>query len=98
MKRYVAILLVAVGSLIDPAAGMAQNPHLVVYQGDTGPGRGKHIVWLAGDHEYRGEESLPALARIMARHYGFKCSVFFTTIRRRASSNREARTFQGSRR
>ncbi len=58
---------------------LAQNPHLVVYQGDKGPGAGKHIVWLAGDHEYRGEESLPALARIMARHYGFKCSVFFTT-------------------
>ncbi len=55
------------------------NPHLVVYQGDKGPGVGKHIVWLAGDHEYRGEESLPALARIMAKHYGFKCSVFITT-------------------
>jgi type 1 glutamine amidotransferase len=36
-------------------------------------------VFLAGDHEYRSEESLPALARIMARRYGFKCSVFFTT-------------------
>src|SRR4029453_317039 len=57
----------------------AQNPHLVVYQGDKGPGAGKHIVFLAGDHEYRSEESLPALARILARHYGFKCSVFFTT-------------------
>ena len=36
--------------------------------------RGKHIVFLAGDHEYRSEESLPALARILAKHYGFKCS------------------------
>ena len=62
------------------AAAAAQNPHLsVVYQGDTGPGHGKHIVFLAGDHEYRSEESLPALARILAKHYGFKCSVFFTT-------------------
>ena len=61
------------------AIASAQNPHLVVYEGDRGPGRGKHIVFLAGDHEYRSEESLPALARIMARHYGFKCSVFFTT-------------------
>ena len=61
------------------AVASAQNPHLVVYQGDAGPARGKHIVFLAGDHEYRSEESLPALARIMARHYGFKCSVFFTT-------------------
>ena len=32
-----------------------------------------------GDHEYRGEETLPALARILARRYGFTCSVFFTT-------------------
>ena len=55
------------------------NPHLVVYRGERGPGLGKHIVFLAGDHEYRSEETLPALARILARHYGFKCSVFFTT-------------------
>ena len=48
-------------------------------EGTKGPGAGKHIVLLAGDHEYRSEESLPALARILARHYGFKCSVFFTT-------------------
>jgi type 1 glutamine amidotransferase len=61
------------------APAFAQNPNLVVYQGDKGPGHGKHIVFLAGDHEYRSEESLPALARILAKHYGFKCSVFFTT-------------------
>ena len=79
MTKYAGMLLVAFGCLIQPAASLAQNPHLVVYQGDKGPGAGKHIVWLAGDHEYRGEESLPALARIMAKHYGFKCSVFFTT-------------------
>jgi type 1 glutamine amidotransferase len=65
--------------LATPAVSIAQNPHLVVYQGDKGPGHGKHIVFLAGDHEYRSEESLPALARILAKHYGFKCSVFFTT-------------------
>jgi type 1 glutamine amidotransferase len=65
--------------LLFPTVSSAQNPHLVVYQDDKGPGRGKHIVFLAGDHEYRSEESLPALARILAKHYGFKCSVFFTT-------------------
>src|SRR6187200_2077988 len=56
----------------------AQNPHLVVYEGNKGPGAGKHIVLISGDHEYRSEESLPALARILAQRYGFKCSVFFT--------------------
>ena len=60
-------------------AQAAPNPTLVVYKGDKGPGAGKHIVFIAGDHEYRSEETLPMLARIMARHYGFTCSVFFTT-------------------
>jgi len=57
----------------------AAHPHRVVYQGTDGPGNGKHVVFLAGDHEYRGEETLPALARILAKRYGFRCSVFFTT-------------------
>ena len=54
------------------------NPHLVSYEGTDGPGVGKHIVFLAGDHEYRSEEILPAMARILAYRFGFKCSVFFT--------------------
>ena len=35
----------------------------VVYQGKAGPGQGKHIVFLAGDEEYRSEEGLPMLAK-----------------------------------
>ena len=50
----------------------------LVYEGKSGPGAGKHIVFLAGDHEYRSEETLPALARILAVHHGFKCTVLFT--------------------
>ena len=76
MIRRLAVFVIGALAFVAPAA--AQNPHLVVYQGTSGPGAGKHIVFLAGDHEYRSEESLPALARILARHYGFKCSVFFT--------------------
>lgn len=49
----------------------------IVYQGDVGPGLGKHIVFLASDHEYRCEETCPALARILAKHHGFKCTVVF---------------------
>jgi hypothetical protein len=79
MFKPTVLLLACLASLMLVAPAAAQNPHLVVYQGDKGPGHGKHIVFLAGDHEYRSEESLPALARILAKHYGFKCSVFFTT-------------------
>ncbi len=49
----------------------------LVYEGTAGIGLGKQIVFIAGDHEYRSEESLPALARILAKRYGFKCTVLF---------------------
>jgi len=49
----------------------------IVYEGDSGPGLGKHIVFLASDHEYRAEETCPALARILAKNLGFKCTVVF---------------------
>jgi hypothetical protein len=60
------------------AAGLAWAQGPLVYQGESGPGRGKHIVFLAGDHAYRSEETLPALARLLAKHHGFKCTVLFT--------------------
>lgn len=58
-------------------SAFAANPTHVVYEGADGVGAGKHIVFIASDHEYRGEETLPALARILAKHYGFKCTVVF---------------------
>jgi len=49
----------------------------VVYDGGDGPGKGKHIVFISGDEEYRSEECLPQLAKILAVHHGFKCTVLF---------------------
>jgi type 1 glutamine amidotransferase len=49
----------------------------VVYEGSSGPGKGKHIVLVAGDDEYRSEEALPQLGKILAKHHGFKCTVLF---------------------
>ncbi len=49
----------------------------VVYEGKDGPGKGKHIVFLSGDEEYRSEEGLPMMARILAERHGFKCTVLF---------------------
>jgi type 1 glutamine amidotransferase len=72
------LLLLTASLLFTSTVAAGQNPHLVVYEGSKGPGAGKHIVLLSGDHEYRSEETLPALARILAQRYGFKCSVFFT--------------------
>jgi hypothetical protein len=49
----------------------------VTYEGTNGEGRGKHIVFLSGDEEYRSEEGLPMLAKILATRHGFKCTVLF---------------------
>ena len=53
----------------------------LVYPGGKGPGKGKRIVFVVGDQDYRSEESMPALARILAERHGFKCTVLFSINR-----------------
>jgi hypothetical protein len=71
--------LLLLAPLLAPVQDAAQPDPWVVYQGGVGPGAGKHIVLLAGDEEYRSEEALPMLARILSVHHGFKCTVLFST-------------------
>ncbi|MEM7384933.1 MAG: hypothetical protein AAF514_08295 [Verrucomicrobiota bacterium] len=49
----------------------------LTFEGTDGPGKGKHIVFIANDHEYRSEETCPLLARMLAKHHGFRCTVLF---------------------
>ena len=51
---------------------------MLVFEGKSGPGKGRHIVLLAGDEEYRSEEGLPQLAKILSQRHGFKCTVLFS--------------------
>ncbi len=55
---------------------MADDPW-VVYDGFDGPGDGKHVVLVSGDEEYRSEQALTQLGKILAKHHGFKCTVLF---------------------
>lgn len=57
--------------------GSASAKDWVVYEGKQGPGQGQHVVLVSGDEEYRSEEALPQLGKILARHHGFKCTVLF---------------------
>jgi len=59
------------------AAWARSETNWVVYQGETGPGVGRNIVFLTGDEEYRSEEGMPQLAKILAHRHGFKCTVLF---------------------
>lgn len=53
------------------------SPELT-FVGTRGLGVGKHVVLVAGDEEYRSEETLPALAKILAAWHGFRCTVLFS--------------------
>ncbi|MFM7070602.1 MAG: hypothetical protein ACKO38_02270, partial [Planctomycetota bacterium] len=54
------------------------SPLWLTYPGGPGPGAGKHIVLIAADQEYRSEHSMPMLARLLAKHHGFHCTVLFS--------------------
>src|SRR6476659_3352896 len=67
--------LAVLGTLLS-AAVQAADPW-VVYEGSEGPGKGKHIVLISGDEEYRSEEALPQLGKILSQRHGFNCTVLF---------------------
>ena len=50
----------------------------MTYPVKPGPGNGKHVVFLSGDEEYRSEEGLPMLAKILSQRHGFKTTVLFS--------------------
>jgi type 1 glutamine amidotransferase len=74
MKSIATLSFLAACGLVAPTP--AANPWLVIAGGD-GPGHGKHVVLVSGDEEYRSEEMLPQLAKILAKHHGYKCTVLF---------------------
>jgi len=59
------------------SAAFGNDKPWVVYEGKAGPGQGKQIVMISGDEEYRSEEALPQLGKILAVRHGFRCTVLF---------------------
>jgi type 1 glutamine amidotransferase len=68
MTRVLAVLVAA--ATVGAGAGL-------VFPGGPGAGKGKHIVLVAADDEYRSEEALPQLAKILSKRHGFRCTVLF---------------------
>jgi Trehalose utilisation len=70
------LLMLGAAMLLTEGFARADQPW-VVYEGHDGPGKGKNIVFVTGDEEYRSEEGLPQLAKILATRHGFRCTVLF---------------------
>jgi len=87
VTRRLAMLWIALAAIVVCAAcqvtsnlavqDACADDQWVVYDGFDGPGNGKHIVLISGDEEYRSEEAMPLLGKILAKHHGFKCTVLF---------------------
>ncbi len=60
------------------AASAHADDQWITYEGKEGPGKGKRVVLLAGDEEYRSEEALPMLAKVLSQRHGFTCTVLFS--------------------
>src|SRR5258707_12437969 len=92
MKKFLLPPLILILSFL-AVAPQARAKDFVVYEGQNGPGKGKHVVFLSGDEEYRSEEGLPQMAKILAERHGFKCTVLFAidpadhTINPKVTSN-----------
>jgi len=54
----------------------SEIPQWVTYEAKANS-QGKHVVLVAGDEEYRSEEAMPQLAKILTQHHGFDCTVLF---------------------
>ncbi len=70
--RTVTLLAVAASALAQDYLDLPAKP-------GVGAGKGKRIVLVAGDEEYRSEESCPMLAKILSQKHGFHCTVLFST-------------------
>lgn len=68
-------LLFSCGEIV--AHPVPESPHWLTYSGGDGPGKGRHIVLIAADQEYRSEQSMPMMAKILSTHHGFDCTVLF---------------------
>ena len=79
LSRLIAPLaLVAVLASLPTGYSANVDPPWVELEGKAGAGLGKHIVLISGDQEYRSEETIPQLAKILATRHGFKCTALFT--------------------
>ena len=75
--KHVRPLALVVAFLAAGFGAWAQ-PLFLDFPGKDGPGKGRRIVLIAGDEEYRTEESMPMLGKILSQRHGFDCTVLFS--------------------
>lgn len=71
--KFLSAVLVAL--CIVPLPASAEDT--LVFEARSDARNVPHVVLIAGDEEYRTEESMPMLGKILSQKHGFKCTVVF---------------------
>lgn len=79
MRRLISLFVLLSASLV------AADPFLLFPP--QGKAKGRNIVLISGDEEYRSEESLPQLAKILSARHGFRCTVLFAIDKKDGTIN-----------
>lgn len=78
MPRLLLRFLLTLPLVLVCVLGQVEDGHQwLTYSGGDGPGKGKRVVLIAADQEYRSEQSMPMMAKILSTHHGFDCVVLF---------------------
>lgn len=78
IRRFSAVAAIAASVLMLSGVASADESQWLEFKGESGPGKGKRVVLVAGDEEYRSEELMPQLAKILSQHHGMDCTVVFS--------------------
>jgi type 1 glutamine amidotransferase len=73
MRLVLKLVMLAAATVGFPLLAAAAEQQWVQYDGGQGP----CVVLVSGDEEYRSEEALPQLGKILAKHHGFRATVLF---------------------
>lgn len=77
LRRSLCVLAICASALPIPEASGQETEQWITFEPGVGAGNGRHIVLISGDEEYRSEEALPMLAKILSARHGFKTTVLF---------------------
>lgn len=76
LTAFVAVVVSSPCALAEKS--IPESPKWLTFKGGDGPGKGKNLVLIAADQEYRSEQAIPMLARLLSTHHGFDCTVLFS--------------------
>jgi type 1 glutamine amidotransferase len=74
-RLFTCSIVLLLACIAAPRAGATEAWN--AFPGGNGPGKGKQVVLISGDEEYRSEEALTQLAKILATRHGFDCTVLY---------------------